>query len=136
MVRKLGNVHKVVYKSRHYRAGLVFVKERKWKLLQMREHILAHIALHTHAHDVTPIGNEVVECHLRKIEQKYNSCPGEHQTEITVRNVVVDDVFRDKGIEEVCQRDKKRAEHIEHKQLFVRLIVFNKFAYHCALHLF
>ena len=61
MVRKLGNVKQIVCYARHYRADLCVVVIREGKLLQMREHIPAHIGFNTRSHYVTD-GRHIIVC--------------------------------------------------------------------------
>ena len=60
-MRKFGNILQIGDHARHERAGLVVIEERKRQLLQMVEHIPAHIRLHPHTDDMTVIGDDVIE---------------------------------------------------------------------------
>ena len=108
----------------------VFVKKGKRQLLQMGEHIAAHIALHPNADYMPPIGNDIVQHRFEGIYQQQHARPHRQQAQVAVRNIIVDNAFCYKRIKHIAHRYQKRAQHIEKEKPFMRLVIAYKFPYH------
>ena len=70
MVGKLAYIHKVVCHAAHYLTCFVIVVIRIGKLFQVVEHIASHLRLHTHAHYVAVILDEIIEQLTHEIEKE------------------------------------------------------------------
>jgi len=127
---KLRNIEQVVHESGHHLPRLVLIEERKGELLQMNEHIAAHITLHTHTDNMPPIGNDIVQHRFEGIYQQQHARPHRQQAKVSVRNIVVDNIFCYQRIEHIAHRYEERAQHIEEEKPFVRLIIAYEFLYH------
>ena len=65
---KLGDIEKIVSHSRHYLSRFVIIVKAKGELLQMAEHITAHLSLHFNTHYMPLILNKILQKHTNKIK--------------------------------------------------------------------
>ena len=130
VVGKLGDVHQVVDDARHDDAGLVLVKVGERQLLQVLKDVAAHVCLHAHADDVALVLHEVLHDSLDDVDHQQRRAPGQDQPDVFVRDVGVDDVAGNHRIHQVAAGGNQRADHVEHKQLPVRLVVMGKRSQH------
>ena len=122
-MRKLRYIHQVVYYPRHDGSGLVIVEIRKRKCFKVRENIPPHRRLHTHTHDVTVIGDEIVEKIFDEIYPEKDRRPCHKQPDFPVRYKVDKHLPRDERIDHRADRKKKSRNHIGGKYLQVRFVV-------------
>lgn len=79
MVGKLRNIHQVVDNSGHDNTGLVLVKVGEGELLQMLEHIAAHIRLHPDTDNVSLILHKILHNGLDDVDEQQRSAPGQDE---------------------------------------------------------
>ena len=97
MVSKFRNLEQVVYEPRHYRADFGFVVISERQFLQMREKFRAHVALNTHAHDVSPVNDKVIQ---RGFEQE-NPEQNRRKSKNVIELFDLDDFARDFRVSKV-----------------------------------
>ena len=123
MVSKLGDFKQVVDNAGHYRAGFVVVKVPERQLFDVMKEVLAHVALYTHAHDMSPILYYVCKECFQYIHKQQHSAPNQYQVQSLVGYVYADYVARNKREKQVAHRHEKGANHVDYKQPHVRTVV-------------
>ena len=121
---QLRYLHQVVHDTGHNASGLVLVEERKRQLFKMDEHIAAHIRLYPYAHYVPPVEDDEIQRSLDRVYQKQYAAENQHRSDLLVRHIIVDYVFRYHRIYKIASRNEKRAYHIDDEEPHMRLIVF------------
>ena len=134
MVRKLGNLVKVVNYARHQLAGLYVVKVGKRQLMHMLEQVAAHVVLYAHAHYMAPVFHNALHCVLNEVQRGQQQAPLEHRPEVARRQQRVHyhvDRVRENQLQ---KRQRNRARKVDYEQLHVRLVVWYESLNHTYLH--
>ena len=123
MVSKLAYVHKVVCHAAHYFTRFVIIVIRIGKLFKMIEHIASHLRLHTHAHYVAVILNEIIQQLTHEVEEKQPDTEKYDHLIFLIRNKVVKHRSCYDGVEYTDKGYEKGCRHIENEYSFVGLII-------------
>ena len=123
---KFAYVHKVVGHTRHYFTRFMIVEKGVRQLFQMIEHVASHLSLHFYAHYVSVILNEIVKPHSEEIYAQQRSAANNHHADVVVRYVCVKHCARYHRVSYRNGGNRKRCQHVEKEQQFVRFVVRHK----------
>ena len=93
----------------------------------MAKELFAHISLNTHAYNVAPVLNDIIEESLHHVDEEEHRGPGDEEPQIFIGNVIVDDILGDNGIKQVAAGDDEGAGHVQNKQTQMRFSIWQIF---------
>ena len=130
---KLTYVHKVICHSGHDLSRFMIVVKAVGKLFKMLEHVASHLCLHTYAHYVAVILDEIVEKHTYGVKSEEYHAENNNEIILFVGDEIVKHVSCYYRINETDKSNKKGSQHIHCENEFVRLVVFEESFKHFSL---
>ena len=123
VVGQLADVLEVPHNAGHNDPRLVFIEVGKGQLLELLEHLAAHIRLDAHPHGVAVEGDNVFAHRLEEVQSQQGTEPEDQLPEHLPGDVNINDLSGDGGVEQVKPRQQEGADKVQGQQPLVGLKV-------------
>ena len=120
---QLTDFHQIVGHTGHDLTRLVAVKELIGKLLEVIEHIRAHLGLHPYADHMSVILDEEAKQQTQSVEDQYQHTGVDDVAELTLGNVDIEHLVGQHRVYHTDHRNEKGGKHIQCEKQAVRFVI-------------